>query len=80
MSFLTAEQNDEVEALQAIYPEEFVLTSMTPLMFKIHLRPNPTTDNHGKISHTFGFHFDEYISVGVFLVCDIPERYPEVLP
>ena len=46
---MSTEQTDEVEALCAIYPDEFESISSSPLSYKINL--TPTTDqeqNHGK--------------------------------
>lgn len=44
------EQNDEIEVLKSIFPDEFELVSENPWSFKLYLSPNPgsSSDNHGK--------------------------------
>lgn len=66
MSDFIEQQDDEVEALKAIYPEEFEHISSKPVNFKIHVVPNPggAGDNH----------------VAVTLNCEFPHDYPETLP
>ena len=45
---MSSEQQDEIEALQAIYPDEFQQLTESPLSYKIHLKPNPGNENnHG---------------------------------
>jgi len=64
---ISSDQADELEALCAIYPDEFETVSTEPLVLKVHLTPfsgDNTQENH----------------VGVTLVCEIPEAYPEVVP
>lgn len=66
MSEFVEQQDDEVEALKAIYPEEFESLTSKPTTFKIHLVPNPggSGENH----------------VGVALLCEFPETYPDTVP
>lgn len=42
-----------MEALQSIYPNEFELVTQNPLVYKVHLEPNPgapASENHGELS------------------------------
>lgn len=48
------EQNEEIEVLTSIFPDELEILGTDPHQFKIHLVPNPgTSDNHGEISVSF---------------------------
>ncbi|CAM9190369.1 unnamed protein product [Phaeothamnion confervicola] len=55
----------EVEALEAIYMDEFAKLSDTPLAWKVHVVPNPGGEDN---------------AVGVDFICEIPPEYPEVVP
>lgn len=59
-------QAEEIEALEAIYPDEFEsISSVEPYSYKVHLVPNPgQDDNH----------------VAIDLVCNIPPEYPSEVP
>lgn len=58
-------QAEEIEALQAIYPDELELISQSPYQFKIKLVPHPgQSDNH----------------VALDLVCQLPTNYPSEVP
>ena len=57
---------DEIEALQAIYPDEFEMIE-EPSKYRIKLLPNPADG-------------DENNHVGIYLVCEIPSDYPEIVP
>lgn len=42
------EQNDEIDVLMSIFPDEFEQISTEPTSFKLSLKPNSgTEDNHG---------------------------------
>jgi RWD domain len=43
------EQEQEIEALEAIFPDEFKKTCDNPLQWQVHLIPHPNEegDNHG---------------------------------
>jgi hypothetical protein len=59
------EQEMEVEALEAIYMEDFKKTSEAPLTYEVHLLPNPPgEENHVEIS----------------MHCAIPAEYPDTVP
>ena len=43
------EQNDEIDVLMSIFPDEFEQISTEPTSFKLSLKPNSgTEDNHGE--------------------------------
>jgi hypothetical protein len=61
------EQADEIEALEAIYPEEFEqVDGATPPQYRIHLVPDPSEDEENHIS--------------LYIICDIPADYPSIKP
>ena len=55
----------EVEALEAIYEDDFQKTSEAPPIYDIELTPNPA----GEENH-----------VGVTMTCTIPADYPDTVP
>jgi hypothetical protein len=59
------EQEMEVEALEAIYMEDFKKTSDTPLAYEVQLLPNPP----GEENH-----------VAISIHCVIPPEYPDTVP
>ena len=64
---MNEEQQEEIEALEAIYPDEFTLIDSSPPGYKIHLVPDPNSDdcdNH----------------VGISLMVKIPLDYPNEIP
>ncbi|TDH72127.1 hypothetical protein CCR75_004556 [Bremia lactucae] len=59
------EQAMEVEALEAIYMNDFTKLSDTPLAYQIHIVPNQDGDNN---------------FVGLLLQAEIPKTYPDSEP
>ena len=48
---MNQEQQDEIEVLSSIFPDEFELISSSPYSFKIHLIPSDGKEKHGKLVH-----------------------------
>jgi hypothetical protein len=48
MSAFADEQSDEVEVLKSIFPDEFEELGAEPWHFKLHLKPNDGSEEHGK--------------------------------
>ena len=61
------EQNDEIEALQSIFMEEFELISESPYTFTLLLKPDCSAD-------------PDSVSIAFKLKIEFPNEYPDVLP
>ena len=64
---MVEEQQEEIEALEAIYPDEFTLIDSSPPCYKIHLVPDPNSDDNDN-------------HVGIYLMVKIPLDYPNEIP